>query len=112
MSYESEIEPADDKIATLKAALDEYDLVVATDPSTADWDWVRQNRGSILEPLAHLQHDRKMMDRAIDDLAADSRDGTAQADVAERIARLWGMLADIDPELARRRPGYEDTPDR
>ncbi|MGH3155686.1 MAG: hypothetical protein ACRDNF_03780 [Streptosporangiaceae bacterium] len=49
--------------------------------------------------------------RAIDDLAADSREGTAQADAAERIARLWGMLADLDPELARRRPGYEDTAD-
>jgi hypothetical protein len=47
--------------------------------------------------------------RAIDDLAADSRDGAAQAHLAERIARLWGMLADLDPELAKRRPGYEDT---
>jgi hypothetical protein len=49
--------------------------------------------------------------RAIDDLAADSRDGTAPADLAERIARLWGMLADLDPELAKRRPGYEHTTD-
>jgi hypothetical protein len=47
--------------------------------------------------------------RAIDDLAADSRDGIAHADVAERIARLWGMLADLDPELAKRRPRYEDA---
>jgi len=47
--------------------------------------------------------------RAIDDLAADSRDGAEHTHLTERIARLWGMLADLDPELARRRPGYEDT---
>jgi hypothetical protein len=49
--------------------------------------------------------------RAIDDLAADSRDGAAHADLAERIARLWAMLADLDPELAKRRPGYEAAED-
>lgn len=47
--------------------------------------------------------------RAIDDLAADSRDGVTHAHLTEQIARLWGMLADLDPELARRRPGYEDA---
>jgi hypothetical protein len=45
--------------------------------------------------------------RAIDDLAADSRDGAAQAHLAERIARLWVMLSELDPELAKRRSGYE-----
>jgi hypothetical protein len=50
--------------------------------------------------------------RAIDDLAADSRDGAAHDQLAERIARLWSMLADLDPELAKRRPRYEHTPDR
>jgi hypothetical protein len=45
--------------------------------------------------------------RAIEDLAADCRDGGADSQLAERIARLWGMIADLDPELARRRSGYE-----
>ena len=29
----------------------------------------------------------------------------------ERIARLWGMISDLDPELARRRSGYERPTD-
>lgn len=45
--------------------------------------------------------------RAIEDLAADCRGGAADSQVAERIARIWGMIADLDPELARRRSGYE-----
>jgi hypothetical protein len=56
-------------------------------------------------PLDALAH-------AIDDLAADSRDGAEPAHLADRIARLWSMLADLDPELARRRPRYEHTTDR
>jgi hypothetical protein len=47
--------------------------------------------------------------RAIDELAADSGAGAAPGHLAERIARLWGMIADLDPELARRRSGYEST---
>jgi hypothetical protein len=27
-------------------------------------------------------------------------------DVAERLAALWAMIADLDPELAKRLPGY------
>jgi hypothetical protein len=49
--------------------------------------------------------------RAIDELAADSHDGATPAQVAERIARIWGMVTDLDPELARRRSGYEETAD-
>jgi hypothetical protein len=49
---------------------------------------------------------------AIDELAADSGSGAAAGHLAERIARLWGMIADLDPELARRRSGYEGKPDR
>ena len=45
--------------------------------------------------------------RAIEDLAADCRDGAVGSQLAERIAGLWGMIADLDPELARRRSGYE-----
>jgi hypothetical protein len=58
---------------------------------------------------------------AIDELAAEAvaaragqGDGLAgqagqpdQADdIADRLARLWEMVADLDPELARRLPGY------
>ena len=45
--------------------------------------------------------------RAIEDLAADCRDGTVDSQLAERIAVVWGMVADLDPELARRWSGYE-----
>jgi predicted AAA+ superfamily ATPase len=45
--------------------------------------------------------------RAIEDLAADCRDGAVDSQLAERIAGLWGMIADLDPELARRRSGYD-----
>jgi hypothetical protein len=45
--------------------------------------------------------------RAIDELAAASRAGTAPGDLNERIARLWGMVADLDPELARRLSRYQ-----
>lgn len=47
------------------------------------------------------------MAQAIEELAADSRAGLAQACLAERIAGIWAMLADLDPELARRRSAYE-----
>ena len=48
---------------------------------------------------------------AIDALAADSRSGAATPELAERIAVLWGMISDLDPELARRRPRYENPPE-
>jgi hypothetical protein len=48
--------------------------------------------------------------KAIDKLAADSRDGTTPPHLAERIARLWEMVSDLDPELAKRRAAY-DRPD-
>ncbi len=47
--------------------------------------------------------------QAIDQLAADYpaalRDGQDD-DVAGRLARIWLMISDLDPELARRLPGY------
>jgi hypothetical protein len=49
--------------------------------------------------------------QAIDELAADIAAGTAPAHLAKRIAAIWGMIADLDPELARRRPGYEHSTD-
>jgi hypothetical protein len=42
------------------------------------------------------------IERAIDELAGES--GTA--DVEDRLARLWQMVADLDPELSRRMAGY------
>jgi hypothetical protein len=45
--------------------------------------------------------------RAIDDLAAASRAGAAPGQLDELIARLWGMMADLDPGLARRLSRYQ-----
>ncbi|HEY2488610.1 MAG TPA: hypothetical protein VGI37_03835 [Streptosporangiaceae bacterium] len=47
---------------------------------------------------------------AIDELAAASRAGATPRDLNERIARLWGMVADLDPELARRLSRYQCPP--
>jgi len=47
------------------------------------------------------------IERAIDELAAES--GTA--DVQDRLARLWQMVADLDPELSRRMAGYRGAGD-
>jgi len=38
--------------------------------------------------------------------------GTGQAgtsDAAARVAALWRMIAELDPEIARRITGYDDT---
>jgi hypothetical protein len=46
---------------------------------------------------------------AIDQLASDSRDITGEASEKEltaRIAALWQMVSDLDPELARRARKY------
>ena len=40
--------------------------------------------------------------------AADSQDA-ADGDVAGRLAEIWAMVADVDPELAKRLPGYLGT---
>jgi hypothetical protein len=50
---------------------------------------------------------------AIDELAADSLAPPAtrsDASMRERLARIWAMVADLDPELARRVCDYH--PDR
>ncbi len=49
---------------------------------------------------------------AIDQLAADSREGMSGADMRARIAAVWAMLAALDPELARLSAAYEDPRDR
>jgi hypothetical protein len=43
----------------------------------------------------------------IEDLATAAR-GAAPDEVAARLARLWRMVADLDPELARRVARYGD----
>ena len=45
------------------------------------------------------------IERAIDELAAES--GTAEA--ADRLAQLWQMVADLDPELSRRMAAYRGS---
>jgi hypothetical protein len=51
--------------------------------------------------------DLDRLGRAIDELAdaTQGRDVTT-GDVATRLARVWDMVADLDPELARRLAGY------
>jgi hypothetical protein len=44
---------------------------------------------------------------AIDQLAADCGAGLAAADMRSRVARIWSMLAALDPELARLTAAYE-----
>jgi predicted dinucleotide-binding enzyme len=46
---------------------------------------------------------------AIDQLASDAQDAKGSVDEGElttRIATLWQMVSDLDPELARRAQGY------
>jgi predicted transcriptional regulator len=52
--------------------------------------------------------------RAIDDLAADSRSqphAGAAEHVADRLADIWAMVAELDPGLARRLAGYHAAPE-
>jgi hypothetical protein len=51
---------------------------------------------------------------AIDQLASDAHDAAGRADEDEltsRIAALWQMVSDLDPELARRARRYTGTVD-
>jgi hypothetical protein len=51
---------------------------------------------------------------AIDQLASDARDGQAEPgsdDLTTRVATLWQMVSDLDPELARRARGYQAPAD-
>ena len=50
---------------------------------------------------------------AIDELAADSlapARAWPDAGMQERLARIWAMIAELDPELARRMPEYDVSP--
>ena len=46
--------------------------------------------------------------RAIDDLAVRAAPGAGHADpIVARLAELWALLAELDPEVARRLAGYQ-----
>lgn len=44
---------------------------------------------------------------AIDQLAEDAETGLAAQELSTRVAAIWAMLADLDPEVARLRAAYE-----
>jgi hypothetical protein len=46
--------------------------------------------------------------RAIEELAEAARErGLSAEELTVRLAQVWGMVAELDPELARRRAAYE-----
>jgi hypothetical protein len=47
---------------------------------------------------------------AIDQLASDVHDNANDPELAARVAGLWQMVSDLDPELARRTRGYTALP--
>jgi hypothetical protein len=47
---------------------------------------------------------------AIDQLASDVRGNANDPELAARVAGLWQMVSDLDPELARRARGYTALP--
>jgi hypothetical protein len=47
---------------------------------------------------------------AIDQLASDVRGDASDPELAARVAGLWQMVSDLDPELARRARGYTALP--
>jgi hypothetical protein len=52
--------------------------------------------------------------QAIEDLAADAQGQppvTADEQAASRVADIWAMLAELDPELASRMARYHGTPE-
>jgi hypothetical protein len=47
---------------------------------------------------------------AIDQLARDVRGDASDPELTARVAGLWQMISDLDPELARRARGYTALP--
>ena len=65
-------------------------------------DAAEAGRGALSRPAVLDQ-----LGAAIEELADAARSPDARAqDIAARLARLWEMVADLDPELARRLTGY------
>ncbi|MGE5289924.1 MAG: hypothetical protein ACM3ML_22610 [Micromonosporaceae bacterium] len=48
--------------------------------------------------------------QAIEALAAESLSPSAAADLTERIAGVWTLIVDMDPELAERAAKYRPSP--
>jgi hypothetical protein len=65
--------------------------------------------------MCSMEDDRlARLGQAIDDLAAESQAqsrSTANDYAADRVADIWAMLADLDPELANRMAGYDTMPE-
>jgi hypothetical protein len=47
---------------------------------------------------------------AIDQLASDAQGGASEPELAARVAGVWQMISQLDPELARRTQGYAEQP--
>jgi hypothetical protein len=47
----------------------------------------------------------------IDQLAADAKETADEQELTARVAGLWQMVSDLDPELARRARAYGPTAD-
>lgn len=45
---------------------------------------------------------------AIDQLASDALGDASEPELAARVASLWQMICQLDPELARRTQGYAE----
>jgi hypothetical protein len=45
---------------------------------------------------------------AIDQLASDAHGDASELELVARVADLWLMVSDLDPELARRTQGYAE----
>ncbi len=48
--------------------------------------------------------------RAIDDLASLNAGTLTAAELAGRVASIWMLVGDLDPDLARRAAGYAAPP--
>lgn len=59
---------------------------------------------------AHLMARLGALAQAVDELAADSRAGLPPGEAASRIAGIWMLVEDLDPDLARCRARYGSTP--
>jgi hypothetical protein len=47
---------------------------------------------------------------AIDQLAQDAHGDLSEPELAARVAALWQLISQLDPELARRTQGYAEQP--
>ena len=48
---------------------------------------------------------------AIDQLASDAHGDASESELTARVAGLWQMVSQLDPELARRTQGYAEPSD-